>query len=331
MSRERRRGGLGRRLAQAAYVMLAAFAAPTAFLALAADVAHAETWRFTVIGDTPYSARERHELPGMLTAITERADLPAFIVHVGDFKHSRERCSNELFRDRQALFDASRVPFVFVPGDNEWTDCQRVIAGHYDPLERLQRLRELFFTEPRSLGRQRMALEQQPGTYPEHLRWRIGPVVFATLNVPGPDNNFGHGASGSEEFRARAPALLDWIDAAFVTAKRDNARGVVLFMQGNPAFAHYAAGLTHAGYRELLERIYRQTRDFAGQVLLVHGDTHWQRVDHPLRKGAEKLANFTRLESFGFPFMGWVDVTIDSDDASLFRFAAHPLPYHFVH
>jgi hypothetical protein len=307
--------------------LLARCLAHAAFLMLAVGLAHSETWRFTVIGDTPYSARERRELPGMLEAITERADRPAFIVHVGDFKHSRERCSDELFRDRLALFDAARAPFVFVPGDNEWTDCQRLIAGHYDEQERLRRLRALFFAEPRSLGRQRMALEQQSGAHPEHLRWRIGEVVFATLNVPGPDNNFGNGASGSSEFHARNPALLDWIDAAFTAARRDNARGVVLFMQGNPAFKHDAAGLAHAGYRDLLERIRQQTRAFAGQVLLVHGDTHWQRVDRPLRIGAQKLANFTRLESFGSPFMGWVDVTVDSDDAQLFHFTAHPLPY----
>lgn len=314
--------GLGGRLARGL-----ACAAHTALFALAVGSAHADTWRFTVIGDTPYSARERRELPAMLEAITERADRPAFVVHVGDFKHSRERCSDELFRDRLALFDATRVPFVFVPGDNEWTDCTRLIAGHYDELERLQRLRAMFFTEPRSLGRQRMALEQQSDAYPEHLRWRIGAVVFATLNVPGPDNNFGSGASGSAEYRARNPAVLEWIDTAFATAKRDNARGVVLLMQGNPAFGHYAAGLAHAGFRELLGRIHRQTREFAGQVLLVHGDTHWQRIDHPLRDAAGKVANFTRLESFGYPFMGWVDVTVDSDDAQLFRFAVHPLPY----
>ena len=308
---------------------LARCCAHAALLTLAVSLAHADTWRFTVIGDTPYSARERRELPGMLEAITERSERPAFVVHVGDFKLSRERCSDELFRDRLALFDATRVPFVFVPGDNEWTDCRRLIAGHYDELERLQRLRALFFAEPRSLGRQRMALEQQSDAYPEHLRWRIGEVVCATLNVPGPDNNFGSGASGSAEFRARNPAVLDWIDAAFIAARRQNARGVVLFMQGNPAFKHDAAGLAHAGYRELLERIRQQTRTFAGQVLLVHGDTHWQRVDRPLHDGAEKLVNFTRLESFGYPFMGWVDVTVDSDDARLFRFTAHPLPDRF--
>jgi hypothetical protein len=49
---------------------------------------------------------------------------------------------------------------------------------------------------------------------------------------------------------------------------------------------------------------------FKGEVLLVHGDTHWQRVDQPLRHSETKLplANFTRAETFGYPVMGWVKV-----------------------
>jgi hypothetical protein len=61
-------------------------------------------------------------------------------------------------------------------------------------------------------------------------------------------------------------------------------------------------------------------------VLLVHGDTHWQRVDQPLRHPVTKLpvANFTRAETFGYPFMGWVEVIVDSDKPQLFHFKAHP-------
>lgn len=149
---------------------------------------HAETWRFAVIGDTPYSSYEERQLPAMLDDIA--AENPQFVVHAGDFKSSSKPCSDALFSDRRALFDASRVPLIYVPGDNEWTDCRRLAAGGFDPLERLQKLRELFFATPRSLGRQALAVEQQPGAYPEQLRWRLGPVLFVSLNVPGSNNNF---------------------------------------------------------------------------------------------------------------------------------------------
>jgi hypothetical protein len=121
------------------------------------------------------------------------AEHASLIVHAGDFKDSRLVCSDEVFLDRRALLDASAVPLVYVPGDNEWTDCRQLAAGHFDPVERLQKLRQLFFAEPRSLGRKTIAVEQQAGGYPEHLRWRLGPVIFVSLNVPGPNNHFGMG------------------------------------------------------------------------------------------------------------------------------------------
>lgn len=295
----------------------------TLFLSLA-GAATGETWRFAAIGDTPYSDYERRELPHLLADIADQN--PAFIVHVGDFKDSRAPCNDEMFLDRRALFDASRTPFIYVVGDNEWTDCQQVAAGRYDPVERLQRLRELFFAQPVSLGKQTLKVEQQAGGYSEHLRWRLGPVLFASLNVPGPNNNFGSGPAPSNEFLARNPPLIDWLRQAFAIARREQAAGIVIVMQANPGFKHHAAGLTHAGFRDLLAALQEETLAFPGQVLLIHGDTHWQRIDHPLRDPQTHLpiGNFTRLETFGYPLLGWVKVIIDSDDPRLFRFEVYP-------
>ncbi len=286
-------------------------------------LAHAESWRVALIGDTPYSDYERRELPVMLGEIA--ATHPDLIIHAGDFKHSRMPCSDALFADRRALFDAQPAPFVFVPGDNEWTDCDRLPAGGYRPEERLQKLRELFFAEPRSLGRKTLPVERQSAAAPEHLRWRLGPVLFVTLNVPGGNNNYGRAEHPGAEFAARNPQVIAWLKAGFAAARRDQLPGIVVVMQANPAFEHFAAGLPHSGYRELLETLRDEAQDFPGQVVLVHGDTHWQRIDRPLRDAATKkpLANFRRVETFGYPIMGWVQMFIDSDAPELFRFAVH--------
>ncbi|WP_300455797.1 metallophosphoesterase family protein [Accumulibacter sp.] len=294
-----------------------------AVLLLAGPVV-AESWRFAVIGDTPYSSSELYELPRMLDNIAaQHVDL---IVHAGDFKGSREPCTDEVFLARRTLLDASRRPLIYVPGDNEWTDCRHLPAGHFDPLERLQKLRELFFAEPRSLGRHTWPVENQPGDYPEHLRWRLGPVLFVSLNVPGPNNNFGLGTQPSEEFSARNPRLIEWLSQGFATARHEEAAGIVIVMQANPDPKRHSAGLAHPGYRPLLDALRRETLAFPGQVLLVHGDTHWQRIDHPLRHPDthRPIDNFTRLESFGFPLMGWVKVIIDTDHPQLFRFEVYP-------
>jgi len=294
----------------------------TLFL-LTAGLAHAETWRFAVIGDIPYSRHERNEMPRMLENIA--AAHPEFIVHAGDIKMSSDECTDELFVDRLQLLNSSSAPVIYTPGDNEWTDCRRLNAGHYDELERLNKLRTLFFSEPRSLGQRTIAVEQQSVKTPENLRWRLGPVLFLSLNVPGPNNNFGTGRKPSAEFLARNPILIEWLKQGFAIARQEHSAGIVIVMQGNPEFSHFAAGLGHSGYRELLETLLGETLNFPGQVLLIHGDTHWHRIDHPLsnRASGRRVENFTRLETFGYPIMGWAKVIIDSESPSVFRFESH--------
>ena len=89
------------------------------------------SFEFILLGDTPYSKIEEIAFEAMMAEIGRENF--AFVVHVGDFKSGGSRCSDELFSQRLALFQKSVHPFVFVFGDNEWTDCHRSDAGGYDP------------------------------------------------------------------------------------------------------------------------------------------------------------------------------------------------------
>ncbi len=287
--------------------------------------AMAETWRFALIGDTPYSELERAELPKMMDAIADQR--VAFVAHIGDFKKGSERCDDALFEDRQRLFDSSRVPFVYIPGDNEWTDCDRLSNGGYEPLERLAKLRALFWQKDRSLGQQTVPQERQPGPYPEHARFAVGPVLFVTLNVPGGNNNWGMTTDPRPEFQARNPVVLAWLKDSFALARRDKRSAIVLLFQANPSFTHYAQGFPHRGYRAFLDALRDETLNFPGQVVVVHGDTHISRVDQPLRdRSGHTIQNFVRVETFGYPIMGWTEGIIDSDATNPLRFATHPWP-----
>ncbi|MGE5470498.1 MAG: metallophosphoesterase [Bacteroidota bacterium] len=293
----------------------------------ASALAQAEIYRFGLIGDVPYSAYERHQLPYMLDEIADQQ--VDFIAHIGDIKHGSARCDDSLFADRHELFNSVRVPFVFVPGDNEWTDCERLSNGAYDPLERLDALRRLFWADGFSLGRKKLALEQQPGTYPEHARFRLGPVLFVTLNIPGGNNNSGWAPTPSPEFMARNPVVLSWLKDSFALARREKLAGIVLLFQADPAFKHFAQGFAHRGYRDFLEALRTETLNFPGQIVAVHGDSHISRIDRPLRDASGKtIANFTRVETFGYPLMGWTRGIIDTDSPTLFRFETHPWTSH---
>ena len=259
---------------------------------------------FAALGDTPYSREEEALFPD-LVAEMNREPLQ-FVVHIGDFKNSDSRCDDASFLQRREWFDYSRHPFVFVPGDNEWTDCRRFSAGRYDPVERLGKLRELFHRGDASLGQRRMRLERQSAQYPEHARWRHGGLLFVTLNVPGGANNARH---MPEEFRARNAAGIQWLAEAFRLARADGSGPVVVFMHANPWASPSGR---YFGYRELLAALAREARDYRGEVLLVHGDTHRHRVDQPLRDpvSGATLANFTRVEVFGYPTMNWVRIRV---------------------
>lgn len=285
-------------------------------VALAGDLSAAE-FTFGALGDTPYTRFEEALFPGLLAGMN-REDL-AFVVHVGDFKSGRARCSDELFRQRKEWFDLARHPFVFVPGDNEWTDCSGFQAGGYDPLERLAKLRELFSGGEESLGQRRIRLARQSPDYPEHARWRHGDVLFVTLNVPGKDNNARH---MPEEFRSRSAAVAQWLEQSFNFARGERLRAVVIFMQANPWVSPTSR---YFGFRELLATLAKETLGFDGEVLLVHGDTHRFRVDSPLRDPATgaAVANFTRVEVFGSPGMNWVRIRV-TENAGRVSFEATP-------
>lgn len=288
---------------------------------LAAPGAAAE-FTFAAFGDTPYNAEEEAQLVPLIAELN-RNDL-AFVIHIGDFKSGWSDCSDALYRERREWFALSHHPFIYTPGDNDWTDCWRGPAGGYQPRERLARLRDLFFSQPRSLGQRAIDLEWQPAStpphpYPEHARWVHGRVLFLTVNVPGGDNNMGRDRA---EFMARDSAVRDWVRTSFRIARAQRLAAVVIAMQANP---WAAAGPRSLGYATLLETLIAQTREFAGEVLLIHGDTHRHRVDRPLADPGtgQPLPNFTRIEVFGSPEINWVRVRAIEDGARV-RFSAEP-------
>jgi hypothetical protein len=65
---------------------------------------------------------------------------------------------------------------------------------------------------------------------------------------------------------------------------------------------------------------------------LVHGDSHFFRIDKPLPPrvpGAPvlpSLENFTRVETFGTPNHHWLQVTVDPNNPNVFSFQQRIVP-----
>jgi len=285
----------------------------------------ATEYAFAALGDTPYNTAEEEQFVVMLAELNRAADL-SFVVHVGDFKASTTACSDELFLQRYDWFRLSHRPFVYVPGDNEWTDCWRPFAAGRDPLERLAKLREIFHSGDMALGQTPLALTRQgeiaglPGArYPEHVRWIQHGVLHLTLNLPGADNNR---TRMPDETETRMIAVRDWMKAGFQYARERQLPGMVIFIQANPWRRN---GLPRLAFAEWLQELAMEAQNYPGNVLLVHGDTHEFNFGPALVDPVTRrpVRNVTRLEVYGSPRVNWVRVTVTVKGGVAY-FAAEP-------
>lgn len=300
-------------------------------------------YSFGIWGDMPYIKNgDAPKLPALLQSLNA-SDI-AFSVYDGDIKDGSSVCTDQVFTDALTMFNSLRKPVVYVPGDNEWTDCHRTNNGNMDPLERLSHLRKVMFPTTQSLGQNPIPLEHQAGLgqpYVENTRFRQGPVVFATFNLPGSNNN--HIATPQQcsskskrtqadcdkaeaEYLARDAANLAWLKSTFAQAKASKALGVVVVVQAEPGFdlpeteeVDESLSVEVSGYRAFMKEVADQTAHFNGQVLFAHGDMHVFKIDKPLPHPLQPLLNFTRLSAFGSPSIHWVKVTVDPAKANLFQ------------
>lgn len=308
-----------------------------------------DTFEFGVVGDGPYVLASEAPFERVI-ADMNRSEL-AFVVHVGDiqadpripFAGGIPTCTDASLQRRKELFDASQHPFILVPGDNEWTDCHLLQDRVVDPLERLERLRSVFFASDYSLGQVRLTLASQAHDdmhpkYVENRQWIHGGVLFVTLHIVGSNNNLGRTPQMDDEYAQRNAANLEWLKKAFLRARWEQARAVVILMQANPKFetswsatqvGRYLPGLPvtvpeqriATGFDDFRDALERELISFSQPVLLIHGDTHIFRVDKPLKHADDRvIEHFTRLETFGHPDVHWVRVSIDPARSGLFAF-----------
>ena len=295
----------------------------------------AQGFTFALIGDLGYVPSEEPWTENVLAELNKDSTL-SFVVHVGDLSSPRYGCTDEMQARRLAQFNASAHPFIYTPGDNEWTDCHegQNVKG-FDPLERQAKLRTMFFQGERSLGKRTIPLLRQSqaaefARYRENVRWDQGGVTFVTLHVTGSNDGLGRSPEGDAEHAERNKANMAWLRQAFAHAKANNSRAVMVLQQANmfPEFPPFPGKpgnpSAFTGLRTLLEQ---ESAAFQKPVILVNGDSHYFRIDNPFRKNAPpgerpppSLENFLRVETFGTPNHHWLHVTVDPNDPNVFVF-----------
>ena len=308
---------------------------------------YAQRFSFGLWGDMPYAkANDAPKIPRLIADMNASDIL--FSIYDGDIKDGSSKCTDDVYTDAIGMFNTLKRPAVYIPGDNEWTDCHRLNNGGYDALERLDHIRKTMFSDNRSFGRKRMPLQHQgrPGEkYVENTRFTQGGIVFAGINMPGSNNNKISSAAecgqksartpeqceaGNQEYAERDEANIAWMHETFAQARKSRFRGVVIVVQADPGFdipeteeLDERQDASRDGYTRFLDKLVEETRDFQGQVLFVHGDTHFFKLDKPLLRQSSMLPNFTRLETFGSPNAHWVKVSVDVKSRAVF--SIHPM------
>jgi len=272
-------------------------------------------------------------LQHLLNAIGQERNT-SFIVYDGDLKGETEPCRDSLYDTRQQIFDSSRKPVVLLPGGNDWASCGLAQAGSYDPVERLDFIRQLFFGDSSSLGQTPMNVIRESDVarfrpFRENVRWQTDGVAFIGLNAPAPNNHYLTAGGRNGEFEDRSVANAFWLEHAVETARRSEMRAVVVILQGDPDFAryerrdrfawlHFSRGDTSRdGFLELKRSLVKAAELFRGPVIVIHtSDTpipRGFRIDQPLRndKGTV-VANLTRI-AIGLkkPQSQWLEVESD--------------------
>lgn len=299
-----------------------------------------------IIGDTPYGAAQLEDFPNLLAAIDADPRISS-VVHLGDIKNGSSRCDDGYFAQVFAGFSALTIPLVFTPGDNEWTDCHRANNGAYDPLERLQKLREVFYPVPGlALGggfKQVLTQSDSPGfeKFVENQIWFEASVAFGAVHVVGSNDStppwYADDATGTKvddparrdaERNARLAANLVWLDKLFAVASEHQAAGVVIAMQADMFDAFSVANnIPLNAFDSIVQRIAELATAFGKPVLLLEGDSHFFIADKPIEMGnplhgvAISVPNLTRIVVQGSttaPKAEWLRLHVDPATPSVF-------------
>ena len=243
----------------------------------AAAAKNPRAFQFGVIGHAFKADADEALLKRAISEVSQ--EKPAFIVATG-IKSASEPCSDKLYAQRKEVLDESPRPIIVSPAGSDWTAC-RNSAGRSNAIERLNRIREVFYPNNQSLGIQPLTLTRLSATakfrsYAENAYWEHGPVLFATLNLPAKNNHFLLEAGRNSEFEDRLVANRAWLQRLFAMAQRRGVEGIVLFSDGELG-AHVEEGFSllggftekQDGFTQVRKQVRALAEKFKGKVLLI--------------------------------------------------------------
>lgn len=277
--------------------------------------AHPENFDFGVIAHA--SPAEAGENPLQQAINASNNDDLAFVL-VNGIKSAAANCSDSVYSRSRKSFERAENALIVSLAASDWANC-KAKNGKSIAIERLNRIRELFFSDDVSFGNSGIALIRQSSSakfrsYAENALWEYGNVLFATIDLPADNNHYLPDAGRNSEFEDRLIANREWLARTFIHAAQKKNHAIVLFCDGNPLVVPDARKLAKLpgrrdGFIEVRKQLTALAKKFPGKVLLLHGqpqakaDTiHWQ----------------ANLGSMGVS-TGWSKIKVQPASKTLFR------------
>lgn len=257
----------------------AALAALAVHGALLAEPKDPDRHQFGVIGHSFHNGGDEAKLK---RAIADESESTLAFVVVTGIKGVQEPCSDKLYEKRREMFDDAKRPMIVAPAASDWSECKNT-AGRSTAIGRLNRLRELFFSEPTSLGARKLPVTRLSASakfrsYAENAHWEVGDVLYATVNLPANNNHYRPEAGRNSEYEDRLVANRFWLNRLFAMARREKREAIVLFSEGDVKALEQPRGLRallgrastqRDGFDEPRRQIATLAQKFSGKVLLI--------------------------------------------------------------
>lgn len=283
----------------------------------AAAWAQPNSFDFGVIAHAFQRDAGKNQLQQAINA--SNAENLAFVV-VNGITSGAENCNDKAYSHSQKIFGRSENALIVSLAADDWVNCTSK-NGKSIAIQRLSRVRELFFSDDVSFGRTNTMLIRQTSSakfrrYAENARWEYGNVLFATINFPADNNHYLPDAGRNSEFEDRLIANREWLERIFSHATLRKNRAIVLFCDGNPLIVPNATELAKLagrrdGFIEMRKQLIVLAKKFPSKILLVHRQSqakpdviHWQE-----NIGSMSLSN------------PWGKISVRPESTALFRLA----------
>lgn len=251
-------------------------------------------------------------------SLTEKEKVSFSVVN--GIKGAHEDCSDQLYNERLSVLEAVKTPVILSLTGNDWISCMGTNIHESIATERLQRIRELFFNSNTSLGTSSIRVLQESNnpefrSYAENMQWELSGILFATVDVPAPDNHFVMRGGHNSEFEDRQVANREWIKRLFIMAKAKKAEGIVIFTDADiftpPSQQLFSLKELPDGFAHIRNLIAELSEQYAGHVLLISNQTSTKKSSLSHITWHKRLGHINTNAT-------WFKVTIDTKSKMIF-------------